>query len=265
MTTDLANSRRGFSVGHVVFAAVMIALGILGLLKGDFAPIWQPSPKNIPAQEVVIYLCALVSLLCGIGLLWQRTVAVAARVLLIYLLVWLLLFRVFRIFVAPTAQDSWSGFGETAVMVAGAWVLYAWFAADRDRQYVGFATGGIGLRAARILYGLALVIFGVAHFNYLKDTATLVPAWLPWPVVWAFFFGCAFIVAGAAIIIGLCARVAAALSALQIGLFTVVVWVPVVAKGSNAFQWSEFLISVAVTAGAWVVADSYQQKLRIKN
>lgn len=138
------------SLGHAVFAATMVALGILGLIQGDFTPTWSGVPKGVPARDVLAYLCAFVSLAAGIGLLWQRAAVVASRVLLTYLLVWLLLVRVSYIFRAPTALDSWWGCADTLVMTAGAWVLYAWFAGDRDGQRLSFATGENGLRVAKI-------------------------------------------------------------------------------------------------------------------
>jgi uncharacterized membrane protein len=247
------------SHGHAVFAATMISLGLIGLISGDFAPVWQPVPKGFPAREAFAYVCAFLSLACGIGLFMPRIAAVAARVLVVFMLLWLLGFKARFIVADPTAAVSYETCAETAVMLAGAWVLYAWLGNEWDKQRLAFATGDRGLHVARVIYGVSMVVFGVAHFAYAKLTASLVPGWLPGHTAWAYITGATYIAAGVAILIGRYARLAAVLSAWQIGLFTLLVWVPIVVAGNvDAGKWAEFVVSCALTAAAWVVADSYR-------
>ncbi len=245
------------TVGHAVFAALLIGIGVHGLTTGQFTTVWQPVPRGVPAREVLAYGCALLSLTAGIGLLWRPTAALAARVLLASLCLWLVMWRVRPLFLTSLLESSWS-LADTMVMAAGAWVLFAWFATDWDYRHLGFAAGDRGARIARALYGLGLIPFGYAHFANASGTAALVPRWLPWHMGWAYFTGTTFIVAGAAILSGTWARLAAVLATLQIGLFALLVWLPVIARGSAAaFQWMEFTTTLALMAAGWVVAESY--------
>ncbi len=247
------------SVGHAVFAATLIALGVTSLITGEFAAIWQPVPQGIAGREALIYLCAFVSLACGIGVLWKPGADTAARVLFVYLLLWMLLFKLPYILRAPGIEVNYQSCGETAVLVAGAWVLYAGCAGGWDRRWLRFAVADRGIRLARVLYALALIAFGLSHFAYVNLTAPLVPRWLPAHAAWAYLTGSAYLAAAVAVLAGLWARLAAALSALQMGLFTVLVWVPAVAWGpASASQRAELVVSWALTAAAWVVADSYR-------
>lgn len=248
------------SWGHLLFAVTMAGLGVMGLLMDQFPPVWDPVPEGEPARALLVYLCAFISLASGIGLLWPRTGAHAARLLLACLVLWLLLFKIIYIFQAPAFGSFWPSC-TLAVPLASAWILYTGFASDWDRQHLGFICGSKGLRVARVLYGLVLIFFGSAHFVDLKDTVALVPGYLPWHVAWAYGTGSTFIAAGVAVCIGRYARLAAALSAVQIGIFLLLVWIPIVAAGSkDAFQWSETIASWTLMTCAWVVADSYRDQ-----
>lgn len=247
------------SISHTIFAVTLIALGIVGLIQGGFVAGWEGVPNALPAREALVYLCALISLACGLGLLWRRAAAIASRVLLVYMLLWMVLVKGRYIVLAPLVEGSWQFWGETAVIVAAAWVLYAGFAVDWDKHWLGFAAGDNGVRIARVIYALAMLAFGLSHFFYLKLTAPLVPGWLPWHMGWAYFFGCTYIAAGVGMLVGIYGRLAAVLSTVQMGLFTLLAEMPPVLTGhASAFQWDEFGVSWVITIAAWVVADSYR-------
>jgi uncharacterized membrane protein len=245
------------SVGHGVFAVTMIGLGVFGLITGTFPPLWSGVPQSLPAREVLVYVCAIVALGSGAALLLQRTALTATRVLLCYLLGWLLLLRIPFVVLHPTSSGLWWACGATAVMIADAWVLFVRFADARSETRVPAATGDAGLRIARIFFGLGLIPFGIAHFTFFERTVSMVPAWLPWHTTWASFTGVAFIAAGLAIVTGIYARLATTLVLLQLALFTLLVWVPIILGHPSASDWSEFIESWTLTAGAWVVADSF--------
>lgn len=247
------------SMAYVVFAVAFVALGVLGLVYGDFALVWQPVPPGLPGRSLLAYLCALLMVAGGIGLLFKQSARLATTVLFVYVLLWLVLLKVPALFAAPLIEASWLGCAETSVQVAGAWVVFALTHAH-DTALNGRIAGERGVRAAGVLYGLALVPCGLAHLVYSKQTADFVPTWLPGPTLWAYLTGVAYLAAAAAVLLGVLARYAAGLSALMMGLFTLLVWVPGVYRSpSDRFQWTAMLISLSLSAGAWVVAASYQR------
>jgi len=260
-SVSVRDSIRIASPGHLAFTVTLIALGITGFVTRDFSQMWQPVPKWVPGRTALVFLCAMISLGAGIGIAARRWALAASRVLLVALLIWLVVLRLPNLFYEhPVVLVGWT-FGSTAVMVAAAWVLYIWFAHERDSAHPGFLADATGLRIARTLYGLSMIPFGLAHFMYLDATTVLIPDWLPGHVALAYVTGAAFIVAGLAVCVGVLASPAAALSALQMGLFTLIVWVPRMLTGNvTEFQRGEFVSSCALTAGAWVVAESYRER-----
>src|ERR1700687_1132162 len=122
------------------FAVGMIGLGILALVYGDFALVWQPVAPWIPGRTVLAYVAGLIMLLGGVGLLLRATAAWSARILFPYLIVWLLL-KVPAVVVAPQMEAVWLGFGELAVLLAGGWFFFVRLAALRGGSPLSFATG----------------------------------------------------------------------------------------------------------------------------
>jgi uncharacterized membrane protein len=244
---------------RAVFAFVMIGLGVLGLIYGNSSLIWEPIPKALPGRLVIVYLCAVVALGTGVGLLLRPSLVFACRVLFPFLLLWLALLKVPALLRAPQVMVSWESFAETAAALAGGWCLFAAHAGAWEQRHLSFAIGERGVRAARLLLIAALPMIGLSHFAYPDLTAGLVPKWLGFPLGWTYLTGSASVGAAAAMLFGVVPRFAVNLEAAMLWIITLLVWVPrVVSAPTNQENSAEFIISCAIAAGAWVVADTYR-------
>src|ERR1700730_14273009 len=243
-----------------LFAVGMIGLGILALVYGDFALVWQPVAPWIPSRTALAYGSGLIMLLGGFGLLLRATAAWSVRILFPYLIVWLLL-KVPALLAAPQIEAVWLGFGELAVLLAGGWVLFAKLAALREGSPLTFTTGENGIRVARMLFAVSLLPIGLSHLVYVKETAELVPAWLPYRIGWAYLTGAGQMACGLGVLFSIFPRVAATAEAGMITLFTLLVWAPaVLAAPRTRLPWTAFFISWAIASAAWVVAQNTAPK-----
>ena len=243
-----------------LFAIGLMGLGILALVNGDFALVWQPVAAWIPGRTALAYASGILMLLGGIGLLFQSTVAWSIRILFPYLILWLLL-KVPALVVAPGMEAVWLGFGELAVLLAGGWVLFARLADLQKGSFWTFTTGESGVRIAKILFAVSLIPIGLSHLVYTKETAALVPAWLGFQTIWARLTGVGQIACGIGVLFSVYPRVAAMVEAGMISLFTLLVWAPaILAAPKTRLPWTAFFISWVIAAAAWVVAGNIAKK-----
>jgi uncharacterized membrane protein len=230
-------------MARAAFATGIIGLAVVGFVFADFAGVWQSFPTTASVRHALAYGSAGLMLVCGLGLSSTRTEQPAARLLVSYLALLVLLLKLPVVVKAPLIEGTWQSMSELVVLLTGAWVLAASSARTR--------------RIAQLVFGLALIPLGLSHFVYVNLTAPLVPVWLPYRTGWAYLTGTAHLAAALGILLGVLPRLAAAMEAAMLTVFTVLVWIPaIIAAPSSQGSWSELTISWAMSAAAWVVAAS---------
>lgn len=241
-------------LSRVLYAAALIALGITGVVNGEFALVWQDVPAHLPGRTSLAYICAAAEILTGLGLLWRASLPLACRFLLPYVLIWLVWLEVPQVFQRPGDPASWGSVGEIAIMTAGVWCLFARYAAPRAGGWLLNARRAT--RVGRWFLAFALPMIGIEVL--LPATPIQLPPWLAWlphSVGWIELSGAGSIAAGLGILFGVWPRLAAHAEAAMLAVVTVWFWGPWVHTGHTAT--TAFVISTLIVAGVWLVGDTY--------
>jgi uncharacterized membrane protein YphA (DoxX/SURF4 family) len=234
-------------IGRHVFGVGAILLGASGLVWGEFATNWHPMQDWMPFQTALAYLAATAFLVGGLAVLWRRTAGVGLLVLAgVYLfgtMLWLP-----RVINYPQLFGVWSGSAEHFAPFVAALMAYA----AAGRRWPAPA-----MLAARVVFGLCIASFGIAHFTAVPQTAGMVPGWLPLGGrFWALATGWAMLLAGLALVSGILAPLAAWLLTALLMSFAVFVWLPRIFSAPNEHNpWAGTGITLAAAGAAWMVAE----------
>jgi hypothetical protein len=247
------------SPGRAVFALAMMALGgetmVCARYVFDSPPFGSqhrviPVIPWLPAIPWLAYVFGAVWLVCGAGLLSQRTVRTAAMVLGSLLFVCAIILEVPKNLANIGSMSLRTGVFEPIALAALAWLLPG--AGGTPRWLV---------RASRYLLAVSFIVFGVDHLIALAPIGSLLPSWIPWHVFWIGSFGVGFIAAGLSIGLNFLQR----WSALGIGLMFAI-WVftlhlprvlglyGIPGAPHNPNEWSSLFIAVALWGGSWALA-----------
>ena len=237
--------------GRVVFGVSAVLFGVIALVWRD-ADTWQNLQHiwSLPFGIVIGGCLMIAQIAGGIGVLYLRTTRLAPVVLCVVYLCFSLA-CVPDIIAEANIYDKYGGsFFLFFSLFCGAIALYAATEADAARSVV-FS------RVARLGLGVCAISFTLGQALLLRETAHLVPKWIPpSQMFWAILTTIAFALAAIAILVNRRARLAMRMMTLMLAVFGVLVWVPhLVAHPHLHFNWSECVLTFLVTGAAWTVAD----------
>ena len=248
--------------GRLLFSSAIIGIGVETLIC-SYVSGHSPGPHYkvvpvipwLPAIPGLAYPVGAILILCGAGLLFQRTLVVSSITLGALMSLCGLAFDV------PRHPDLMSAPWRTNVLEPIAIGCLACLAPG---------LGGIPRwlhGTSRYLLAFALIVFGIAHFQILIFIANMVPGWIPWHWFWTVLFGVAFISAGVSFATGYLQRWAALGVGLMFALWTVTIHLPPVLSflripdaTQDPDKWSDVFIVIAIWGGSWALVRDLRDR-----
>jgi hypothetical protein len=123
----------------------------------------------------------------------------------------------------------WSNAFKALALSGGAFVVAGSFPEEKtntgDEPLLMRLLGRV-VPLGRVFFSITMITFGIDHFLYVSNVATLVPAWIPGHVFWTYFAGVALIGSGTAIILRIRLKLIGILLGTMIFLWFVLLHIP---------------------------------------
>jgi uncharacterized membrane protein YphA (DoxX/SURF4 family) len=240
------------TLGRIFVAISLVVFGVQHFIYGGFVaglvPAWMPG------RLFWAYFVGVAFVAAAVGIFIEMMARPAATMLGVMFFLFVVLLHIPRIVGNSSNGNEWTSGFVALAMCGGAWILASASPLEDREKADPF------LRLGRYFFALAFVAFGIQHFVYARFAAGLGPPWFPGRPLWACLIGVVFVAAGAAILLGQKARLAAAFLATIAFLFFLLLYVPrITTQLYNPGPWTSGFEILALCGGALVLASTLPQ------
>jgi uncharacterized membrane protein len=241
-------------LGRRMFAVAFIAFGLLQFLYGDFVPGRPPAwPSQFPGGAIWAYATGAGFVAAGLAILVGRSTTAAALSIAVLVFAWAVTRNTPIALADATFGGAWTRLGKAIALTGGALAIAAASRRGDPRSSVALNTTG------SYAFGMFLIASGVQHFLFPTAVTTLVPAWIPGPLLWAYAAGVALIAGGIGVMVPGTRRLAGYATGLMIFTWVWILHIPRAVAAQPVAQrneWTAVFEAIAFAAIAVVLASS---------
>ena len=224
-------------LGRILFAVAIAGFGTQLLLHASGAGP-KPGPPWSPGRPLWAYAMALLLIVAAACFVTGKQLRCSGIAVAILTFLRALLLYGPKLVANIHNPGPWTSGFELLAMCGAALIL------------AGTMTG-----LGRVLFASLLAVVGVQHVLYAKFIATLVPAWIPAHLFWAYFVGLAFLAAAISIVTRRYMKLGAGLLGLMFFLWVVALHGPRMAAAvHNGDEWTSALVALSMCGGSWLIA-----------
>jgi uncharacterized membrane protein len=149
-------------------------------------------------------------------------------------------------------------FPRTPVSMCSAGLLVFMIALWAARTDIAQARGLDKIVAlSNLCFAIPLAVFGALHLSAARGLAAMVPSYMPWPLFWAYFFGCALLAASFSIATKIQVQWSGLMFGIAMFLFVAMLMIPgAIANPRDRFTWTFVCRESSFGSGGWLFAGS---------
>ncbi len=250
------NNSTYLAVGKLFFAVAILAIGIIHLATGHFPSGLLFVDPKFPAGSTLAYINGAALVIIGTLIFSEKYQYTGACIGAIVWLILLLIVHLPKLITTYNSPSEWTPTFEVAGIFGGSLILMGNTSIKQNSNRL--------ILIGSYIFGVSIFVFAVLHLKYLDFIVTLIPAWLPFRLLWAYVVMVAFFAVSISLFFRVLVRLSTSLLALMFFIWFCILHIPrVVASPHTETGWTSLFVVLIFSGIALLIAGSQSNNVKV--